>query len=62
MDNPTLNKEKFIGYSIRSLAEVITCLFKAKRRHYISESEFTELYNEGHHLMNMMSALKKNIK
>jgi len=27
--------KKFIGYSIRSLAEVITCLHKAKRREYI---------------------------
>jgi four helix bundle protein len=28
-------QRKFIGYSIRSLAEVVTCLFKAKRRNYI---------------------------
>ena len=31
--------KKFIGYSIRSLAEVVTCLFKAKRRNYISETK-----------------------
>jgi len=35
---------KFMGYSIRSLAEVITCLHKAKRRNYISETEFNKLY------------------
>jgi four helix bundle protein len=29
-------QRKFIGYAIRSLAEVITCLHKAKRRKYIS--------------------------
>ena len=28
-------QRKFIGYSIRSLAEVVTCLHKAKRREYI---------------------------
>lgn len=28
-------QRKFIGYSIRSLAEVVTCLFKAKRRNKI---------------------------
>jgi four helix bundle protein len=28
-------QRKFIGYSIRSLAEVVTCLFKAKRRNYL---------------------------
>tara|TARA_R110002050_G_scaffold243212_2_gene379677 strand:+ start:14104 stop:14460 length:357 start_codon:yes stop_codon:yes gene_type:complete len=55
-------QKKFIGYSIRSLAEVVTCLFKAKRRNYISETKFSELYNEAHHLMNMMSAFRKNIK
>ncbi|MFS4457440.1 four helix bundle protein [Maribacter sp. 2304DJ31-5] len=37
---------KFIGYSIRLLAEVITCLFKTKRRQYITETKFVELYNE----------------
>lgn len=31
---------KFVGYSISSLAEVVTCLFKAKRRNYISEEIF----------------------
>ena len=55
-------QKKFIGYSIRSLAEVVTCLFKAKRRHYITEIQFTELYNESYHFMNMMSAFRKNIK
>ncbi|WP_194767451.1 four helix bundle protein [Tamlana sp. I1] len=55
-------QKKFVGYAIRSLAEVVTCLFKAKRRHYISEEHFLELYDESYHLMNMMSAFRKNIK
>jgi len=55
-------QKKFMRYSIRSLAEVVTCLFKAKRRYYIEELEFIELYNEAYHLMNMMSAFRKNIK
>lgn len=55
-------QKKFIGYSIRSLAEVVTCLFKSKRRKYISESEFEDFYNESFHLMNMMQAFRKNIK
>ena len=33
---------KFMGYSIRSLAEVVTCLHKAKRRKYISDEEFNK--------------------
>ena len=30
---------KFIGYFIRFLAEVVTCLHKAKRRNYITTNE-----------------------
>lgn len=32
---------KFLGYAIRSLAEVVTCLYKAKRRDYIEEENLT---------------------
>lgn len=53
-------QKKFLGYAIRS--EVATCLFKAKRRNYITELNFTKLYKEAHHLMNMMIAFRKNIK
>ena len=50
--NPELRK--FIGYSMRSLAEVVTCLFKAKRRKYISKEEFDKHYEEAFNIMNMM--------
>ncbi len=53
---------KFIGYAIRSLAEVVTCIHKAKNRSYITESTFEELYSKSYHLMNMMVAFKRNIK
>lgn len=54
--------KKFIGYSIRSLAEVVTCLHKAKRREYISEAEFQKQYEFAFNLMNMMVAFKDKIK
>ncbi|MDP2423262.1 MAG: four helix bundle protein [Bacteroidales bacterium] len=54
--------KKFIGYAIRSLAEVVTCLQKAKRRKYISEEEFHENYEFAFNLMNMMTAFKLKIK
>ena len=54
--------KKFMGYSIRSLAEVVTCLHKAKRREYISENEFSTHYELAFNLMNMMVAFKKKIK
>ena len=38
--------QKFLGYSIRSLAEVVTCLYKVKNRKYITEDDFSNLYNQ----------------
>ena len=54
-------QKKFVGYAIRSLAEVVTCLYKAKRRKYISEPEFEKQYSEAFHLMNMMVAFRNKI-
>lgn len=54
--------KKFMSYSIRSLAEVVTCLHKAKRRSYITAEEFDTLYEFAFNLMNQMIAFKKNIK
>lgn len=54
--------KKFMGYAIRSLAEVVTCLHKVKRRNYISETEFTSYYEASFSLMNMMIAFKNKIK
>ena len=53
--------KKFVGYAIRSLAEVVTCLEKAKRRQYMTEDQFSLLYAEAFHLMNMMQAFKAKI-
>jgi four helix bundle protein len=53
--------KKFIGFSVRSLAEVVTCLHKALRRNYISNEEFEENYEYAFNLMNMMVAFKKKI-
>ena len=52
---------RFMGYAIRSLAEVVTCIHKAKKRNYISEQEFNKLYEDSFNLMNMMISFKKKI-
>ena len=52
---------KFIGYAIRSLAEVVTCLHKAMKRNYIAEDEFNKLYDFAYNLMNMMVGFKGKI-
>ena len=53
--------KKFIGFAIRSLAEVVTCLHKALRRNYITQKEFDDHYSYAYNLINMMSAFKKKI-
>ena len=53
---------KFLGYSIRSLAEVVTCLYKAKDRTYITEEIFAELYQESFKIMNHIIAFRNKLK
>lgn len=52
---------RFLGFSIRSLAEVVTCLHKAKRREYINEVEFKAKYQDSFDLMNMMIAFRNKL-
>lgn len=54
-------QKKFIGYSMRSLAEVVTCLHKAKIRNYISEEDFNIVYKQAEELMNRLSAFKNSL-
>ena len=58
--NPEFSR--FLGYSVRSLAEVVTCLHKAKRRKYITEDEFNIHYEFTFNLMNMMVAFRSRLK
>jgi four helix bundle protein len=53
---------RFMGYSIRSLAEVVTCLYKAKRRNYITKEQFDLFYKESYKLMNKMIAFRSSLK
>jgi four helix bundle protein len=53
---------KFLGYAIRSLAEVVTCLHKMIRRKYISDKEFDRHYKEAYHLMNMLIAFRSKLE
>lgn len=54
--------QRFLGYSIRSLAEVVTCLYKAKNRNYINEEEFNQNYKFAYDLMNSLIAFRNNIQ
>ncbi len=55
-------QHRFLGYSIRSIAEVVTCLYKSKRRKYISEDEFSKYYKDCLDLMNMTIGFKNKMK
>jgi len=46
-------QKKFLGYANRSALEVVTCLFKAKRRNYIDDSTFMDLY-QGYEKLSIM--------
>lgn len=53
---------KFLRYSLRSAIEVVSCLFIAKKKGYISEIVFCKYYNEYEHLCKMISKLKDSLK
>lgn len=50
---------KFISYALRSLAEVVTCFYKAKRRRYITDDNYMKHYSDSFNLMNMVVAFQK---
>jgi four helix bundle protein len=54
-------QRKFVGYAVRSLAEVITCLHKAHRRNYITQGEFDQHYKNGENLMIKLNAFRNSI-
>ncbi len=51
----------FLGYSLRSAIEVVSCLFIGKRRGYIDQANFNELYQEYEVLVKMITALRNSI-
>ena len=52
---------RFLSYSIRSGAEVITCLYLAKERKLIEGEQFQKLYEEAKSIIRMTQALRKSI-
>lgn len=52
--------KKFLGYSIRSVIEVISCLYLGKKRNIINEEAFTRLYSAYEGLIIKNQALKNS--
>lgn len=62
IEQSTPEFKRFLNYSIRSIAEVVTCLYKAKRRNYIDDEKFQNLYAKSFELMNMTLSFKSKLK
>ncbi len=62
IEQSNLEFSRFLNYSIRSIAEVVTCLYKAKRRNYINEDMFIKYYNKSFELMNKTIAFKNKLR
>ena len=53
--------KRFISYSIRSCAEVISCLYKALARKYITKEEFDNSYNKVELLFKRLNKYRTSI-
>jgi len=51
----------FLGYCLRPAIEAVSCLFISKRRGYINDELFNELYTDYEVLVKMITALKNSI-
>lgn len=53
--------KRFLNYSLRSAIEVVSCLFLAKSRAYMSPANFQRLYSEYEILSKMITALRNSL-
>jgi four helix bundle protein len=58
--NPEFNR--FLGYSMRSAIEVVSCLFIAKRKEYIDNEKFIAYYTQYEELCKMINALRNTLQ
>ena len=54
--------KRFLVIANRSALEVVGCLYLAKRRNYLSEDKFNELYSKVETLVKMIQALINTLK
>lgn len=53
--------KNFLNYSVRSTFETISGLFVAKKRKYITEERFQELYKDGELLARKIQAFRSTL-
>lgn len=53
---------QFLGYSIRSAIEVVSCLFIGRKRGLINEDNFKKFYDDISIIVRMLQNLRKSVK
>ena len=53
---------RFLRYALRSNIEVVGCLYLAKRRKYLHEERFVQIYNACEEVLVMINGLIKSLK
>jgi four helix bundle protein len=53
---------RFLGIAVRSCAEVVGCLHLAKRRSYVNQEVFSQVYEFSEKLFAKLQALRKKLK
>jgi four helix bundle protein len=54
-------QKRFLIFANRSALEVVACLIKARRRNYIDDSTFADLYGEAESLIRMIQTFIKKL-
>lgn len=49
---------RFLNIAVRSCSEVVCCLYKARRRNYLKDAEFSDLYNKYDKLAAQLQAFR----
>lgn len=58
--NPEFNR--FLGIALRSNIEVVGCIYLAKRRRYISDEHFVQIYRLCEEILVMINSLRKTLR
>jgi four helix bundle protein len=53
--------KRFLSIAFRSNIEVVGCLFLAKRRNYIEDTEFSKIYNHCEEILAMITGLREKL-
>ena len=53
---------RFLGIALRSNIEVVSCIYLAQRRGYISKDKFEKIYSMCEEILVMINSLRKSLK